>query len=121
MVQAESNMTPNTMGPGRIAKAELKAKATLILTALSLGSTARRVMRKFGSLAEAPTSEPKAMMAMKALKAPPQPEGQYPDTALMLIEGMNTKDKPLHFLESKTFLNHTLKTHLQTKMRLGCH
>jgi len=82
MVQAESNMTPNTMGPGRMAKAELKAKATLILTALSLGSTARRVMRKFGSLAEAPTSEPKAMMAMKALKAPPQPEGQYPDTAL---------------------------------------
>ena len=99
MVQAESNMTPNTMGPGRMAKAELKAKATLILTALSLGSTARRVMRKFGSLAEAPTSEPKAMMAMKALKAPPQPEGQYPDTALILIEeGMNIKDKPHHTL-----------------------
>ena len=38
------------MGPGKMAKADVKATVTLMLTALSLGSTARRFIKKFGSL-----------------------------------------------------------------------
>ena len=38
------------MGPGKMAKADVKATVTLMLTALSLGSTARRFIKKLGSL-----------------------------------------------------------------------
>ena len=85
------------MGPGKMAKADVKATVTLMLTALSLGSTARRFIKKLGSLeislrlskvvknslslhfvylAEAPIRDPMTMSAMNPLKGPSQFVGQ---------------------------------------------